>query len=110
MPNDKPDLLQGTVDLLVLRVLHAGPRHGYDIAKRIQLLSKEIIKVGQGSLYPSLHRLERQGYIKANWGQSNTGRRAKFYELTKDGKAHASQEQRNWIELTSAVNFVLDLG
>ena len=110
MAKDKPDLLQGTVDLIVLRILNSGARHGYDIAKHIQLVSKDVITVGQGSLYPSLHRLESKGYIKAKWDITETGRRAKFYELTKDGRQQATTEESNWKELTRAVNLLLKHG
>lgn len=104
------DLLQGTLDLLVLRILKSKPRHGYDIAKRIQLISKEALTVGQGSLYPSLHRLEKQGYIKADWGQTDTGRRARIYELTSDGKARVEQEQSHWRDFCTAVELILENG
>lgn len=104
------DLLQGTLDLLVLRILKTNPRHGYDIAKRIQLISKEALTVGQGSLYPSLHRLEKQGYIKADWGKTNTGRRARIYELTPEGKARVEQEQNQWRDFCSAVELILENG
>ncbi len=110
MPRDKQDLLQGTLDLLILRILLSGPRHGYDIAKHIQLVSKEVIQVGQGSLYPSLHRLEQRGYIKAKWDTSETGRRAKFYLLTVDGKRKAAEEESRWKEFTGAVNLILQKG
>ncbi len=107
MPRDKKELLQGTLDLLVMRILRSGARHGYDIVKRIEVLSEDAIHVGEGSLYPSLHRLERRGYIVAKWDISETGRRAKFYSLTADGKRKVSQEERHWAEFTSAVNLIL---
>ncbi|MBL4576227.1 MAG: PadR family transcriptional regulator [Opitutaceae bacterium] len=110
MPKNKQDLLQGTLDLLVLRILNSGARHGYDIAKHIQLVSKDVIQVGQGSLYPSLHRLEKRGYIKAKWDISETGRRAKFYQLTADGKKKTSEEENKWQEFTTAVNLILKNG
>lgn len=110
MKKGKQDLLQGTLDLLVLRILNSGPRHGYDIAKHIQLVSKDVIQVGQGSLYPSLHRLEKRGYIKSKWEITETGRRAKFYQLTADGKQRTFAEENKWLEFTTAVNLVLKNG
>lgn len=107
MHKDKKDLLQGTLDLLVMRVLRSRPRHGYDIAKHIHLVSENVIHVGQGSLYPSLHRMERRGYIKAKWDITETGRKAKFYELTEDGVIKVSEEEKNWEEFTSAVGLIL---
>ncbi len=110
MAKDKQDLLQGTLDLLILRILLSGARHGYDIAKHIQLVSEDVIHVGQGSLYPSLHRLEKRGYIKAKWDTSETGRRAKFYLLTPEGKSKASVEENRWVEFSAAVNLILKNG
>jgi transcriptional regulator len=81
------DLLQGTLDLLVLRTLQTGPQHGWGIAQRIQQISEEVLRIGQGSLYPSLHRLEHEGWIEAEWGSSDNNRRAKFYRLTRAGSA-----------------------
>ncbi|MCG8525562.1 MAG: PadR family transcriptional regulator [Opitutales bacterium] len=107
MSKDKKDLLQGTLDLLVMRILKAGSRHGYDIVKRIELLSEDTIRVGEGSLYPSLHRLEKRGYVQAHWAQSETGRRAKFYNLTPEGKSMVQEKESYWLEFTSAVNLVL---
>lgn len=107
MNKDKKDLLQGTLDLLVMRILKAGSRHGYDIVKRIELLSEDTIRVGEGSLYPSLHRLEKRGYVQAHWAQSETGRRAKFYNLTPEGKRMVQEKEIYWLEFTSAVNLVL---
>ena len=110
MSRDKQDLLQGTLDLLILRILGSGARHGYDLAKHIQLVSRDVIHVGQGSLYPSLHRLEKRGFIKAKWRVTETGRRAKFYELTADGKLKSSEEENRWAEFSSAVNLILKKG
>ena len=110
MPKNKQDLLQGTLDLMILRILLSGARHGYNIAKHIQLVSGDVIQVGQGSLYPSLHRLEKRGYIKAKWDISETGRRAKFYLLTPEGKTKASVEESRWVEFTAAVNLILKNG
>lgn len=102
------DLLQGTLDLLVLRTLEQGPRHGWSIAKRIQEMSRDILKVNQGSLYPSLYRLEDKGMVSAQWGVSDEGRRAKFYTLTADGQAQLVSERRQWVEFSMAVNLVLE--
>jgi len=107
MTKDKKELLQGTLDLLVMRILRSGAMHGYGIVKRIEVLSEDAIHVGEGSLYPSLHRLEKRGYIEAKWDINKTGRRAKFYSLTTDGKRKVSDEERNWVEFTAAVNLIL---
>ena len=100
-------LLQGTLDLLVLRVVSAGPRHGYDIAKRIQLLSKEALTICQGSLYPALHRLEERGFVRATWKESETGRRARFYTLSAAGKRELAASESYWREFSVAVEHVL---
>src|SRR3979409_344280 len=97
------DLLQGTLDLLVLRTLQAGPMHGWAISERIQQISQEVLKVNQGSLYPALHRLEHQGWIKAEWGISELGRRARFYRLTASGRKQLDVETQNWARLTGAI-------
>ncbi len=110
MAGTKMDLLQGTLDLLILRVLSAGPRHGYDIAKRIQLVSQEALSVGQGSLYPALHRLEKQGFIRADWGKTDTGRRARIYELTPEGELGVVKERDRWKEFCLAVELILENG
>jgi PadR family transcriptional regulator PadR len=102
------DLLQGTLDLLVLKTLQAGPRHGWDIAQRIQQLSREVLRVGQGSLYPALHRLEDQGWIEAEWGASDNNRRAKFYRLTRTGQKQLAAETQGWARFTAAVALILD--
>jgi transcriptional regulator len=101
------DLLQGTVDLLILKTLTRGPLHGWGIAKRIQELSEEVLSVGQGSLYPALHRLEQQGWITATWKATHLGRDAKFYALTRDGRAQLERELETWKRLSSAVGLVL---
>jgi len=101
------DLLQGTLDLLVLRTLVREPLHGWRIAKRIQELSDEVLAVGQGSLYPALHRLEHQGWIVSEWKPSDLGRQAKFYELTREGRAQLERELESWKRLSSAVGLVL---
>ena len=101
------DLLQGTLDLLVLRTLVREPLHGWRIAKRIQELSDEVLAVGQGSLYPALHRLEHQGWIVSEWKPSDLGRQAKFYELTREGREQLERELESWKRLSSAVGLVL---
>jgi transcriptional regulator len=109
MPRQQPqDLLQGTLDLLILRTLAASPRHGWSIAKRIQELSRDVLRINQGSLYPALYRLEDRGWIVAEWGVSPEGRRAKFYSLSTVGRKQLAEETRDWRAFTSAVNLVLD--
>ncbi len=103
----KLELLQGTLDLLVLRVLNAGPMHGFGIAQKIHLLSADALRVEEGSLYPALYRMERKGWIEAEWGVSDNNRRAKFYALTKAGRQQLVAEQATWERLTSAVSQVL---
>jgi transcriptional regulator len=101
------DLLQGTLDLLILRTLSLEPAHGWAIARRIQQASKEVLQVTQGALYPALHRLEQQGWLRAEWKQSETGREAKFYALTRAGRAQLEKELAQWERLSSAVGWVL---
>ena len=103
----KADLLQGTLDLLILRTLAAGPRHGWGISLNIQAVSGDVLQVNQGSLYPALHRLEQQGLIAATWGSSENNRLAKFYELTKAGHRKLSEEQQQWERVSDAVRRVL---
>src|SRR3954453_107839 len=100
------DLLQGTLDLLILRTLVRGPLHGWGISKRIQELSGDVLAVGQGSLYPALHRLEHQGWIAATWKNTDLGREAKFYALTREGKQQLERELESWKRLSSAVGLV----
>jgi transcriptional regulator len=102
------DLLQGTLDLLILKTLAREPLHGWAIAKRIQLLSGEVLSVQQGSLYPALHRLENQGWIEAEWKSSEHGRDAKVYELTKEGRRQLTRELESWNRLSSAVGLLLE--
>src|SRR5881275_3350143 len=97
------DLLQGTLDLLILRTLQAGPMHGWAVSERIQQISQEVLQANQGSLYPALHRLEHQGWIKAEWGISELGRRARFYELTSSGRKQLQKETENWGRLAAAI-------
>jgi PadR family transcriptional regulator PadR len=101
------DLVQGTVDLLILKTISLEPKHGWAIAKRIQQISNEVLQVHQGSLYPALHRLEQQGWITAKWGESETGRQAKFYSLTKSGRGQLEKETANWSRLSKAINIVV---
>jgi transcriptional regulator len=101
------DLLQGTLDLLILKSIAQQPLHGWGIAKRIQILSDDVLSVGQGSLYPALHRLEQQGWIAAEWKDSDLGRSAKFYALTRDGKKQLERELKSWDRLSSAVALLI---
>ncbi|PYR31550.1 MAG: PadR family transcriptional regulator [Acidobacteria bacterium] len=103
------DLVQGTLDLLILTTLSLEPKHGWAIAKRIQQVSKEVLQVQQGSLYPALYRLEQQGWIKADWRETETGRQAKFYTLTRAGRKRLETERANWERLSSAVNLVVQM-
>jgi len=102
------ELLQGTLDMLVLRVLNGGPMHGWGIAARIQLLSRDAFVVEEGSIYPSLYRMEQKGWIKAEWGQSENNRRARFYELTKDGRKQLAAEARDWDRLCVAISAIME--
>jgi PadR family transcriptional regulator, regulatory protein PadR len=102
------DLLQGTLDLLILQTLLPGPMHGWGVAQRIQQISKDVLQIGQGSLYPALHRLEYRGWIKADWGSSENNRRAKFYRLTAMGRKQLKTELKSWERLSSAIGLVLD--
>ena len=102
------DLVQGTLDLLILKTVSLEPKHGWAIAKRIQQVSGEVLQVQQGSLYPALHRLEQQGWIRAKWAESETGREAKFYALTAAGRKHLEEEAANWKRLSGAINVVIE--
>lgn len=101
------DLVQGTLDLLILKTLTPGPMHGWAIARRIQQVSGDVLQVQQGSLYPALHRLEQQGWVKAKWAESETGRQAKFYALTTAGRKQLDTEAANWNRLSAAINLVV---
>lgn len=101
------DLLQGTLDLLILRTIAREPLHGWGIGKRLQTLSGDVLSVGQGSLYPALHRLEQQGWIQAEWRDSDLGRKAKFYSLTRQGRKQLERELASWDRLSSAVRLVI---
>jgi PadR family transcriptional regulator PadR len=101
------DLVQGTLDLLILKTISHEPNHGWAIAKRIQQVSREALQIQQGSLYPALHRLEQQGWIKSEWRSSETGRMAKFYSLTRSGRHQFEKELASWDRLSSAINLVV---
>ena len=101
------DLVQGTLDLLILKTLALEPMHGWAIAQRIRNISREVLQVNQGALYPALHRLEQNGWIRAEWGESENNRKAKYYSLTRAGKKYLAQEEANWARLSSAIGLVL---
>ena len=101
------DLLQGTLDLLILKTLSLGPQHGWGVAQRIQQMSRDLLQINQGSLYPALHRLEEQGWIESEWGVSDNNRRAKFYRLTADGQGQLDRETEGWKQYADAVRWVL---
>jgi PadR family transcriptional regulator PadR len=105
--SEAQELLRGTLDMLILKVVALGPSHGYAIAQRLQQISKDFFQVHQGSLYPALHRLEDRGWLKAEWKESETGREAKFYSLTKKGRRQMHAETVNWERLCDAVGLVL---
>jgi PadR family transcriptional regulator len=109
MGDPKSDLLQGTLDLLILKTLALGPQHGFGISQRIQQVSKEVFQINQGSLYPALHRLEQRGWIAAEWGESDNNRRAKFYSLTRTGRKQLEAEQKNWEKVTAAIDRILEM-
>jgi transcriptional regulator len=102
------DLIQGTLDLLILKTIALEPMHGWGIAQRIRQLSKEVLQVNQGALYPALHRLEQNAWIKSSWGESENNRRAKFYSLTRAGDKYLKAQQANWDRLSLAINIVLE--
>ena len=108
MNNERIDLPQGTLDLLILKTVALEPQHGWAISERIQQISSEVLRIQQGSLYPALHRLERRGWIKAKWGTSENNRRAKYYELTKSGRKQLEAEESAWRKLIAAVGQVLE--
>jgi transcriptional regulator len=103
MAKPKADLLQGTLDLLVLKTLELEPMHGWGVTRRIQQLSDSVLQVNQGSLYPALHRLEERGWIRAFWGNSENNREARYYELTARGRKQLVEEKENWLRLSGAV-------
>jgi transcriptional regulator len=106
-PLEKADLLQGTLDLLILKVVALGPVHGYGISQRIRQISDSVLQVQQGSLYPALHRLEKRGWLAADWGESESGRQAKFYRLSAKGRKQLASEQETWNRLSNAVALIL---
>ena len=108
MADERIDMPQGTLDLLILKTLGLEPQHGWAISERIQQISSDVLRIQQGSLYPALHRLERRGWIKAKWGVSQNNRRAKYYELTKGGRKQLEAEENAWRKLTAAVGQVLE--
>lgn len=101
------DLVQGTLDLLIMKTIALSPAHGWAIAQRIRQVSNNVLQVNQGALYPALHRLEQQGWIQAEWGESENNRRAKFYSLTKAGAKYLDREEANWERLSAAIGLVL---
>jgi len=102
------DLVQGTLDLLILKTIALEPMHGWGIAQRIRQVSRDVLQVNQGALYPALHRLEQSGWIKARWGESDSNRRAKFYTLTLGGRRYLERERANWQRLSGAIGLVLE--
>jgi PadR family transcriptional regulator PadR len=107
MSNSQTDLLQGTLDMLILKAVSLRALHGYAISQRIQQLSNDVLQVQQGSLYPALHKLENKGWLKAQWGESDTGRQAKFYSLTRRGRHQLEAESSNWERLSGAVSAIM---
>jgi len=107
MSSSKSDLLQGTLDLLILQIAALGPVHGYAVAQRLQQISRDVLQVQQGSLYPALHRLEERGWLKADWRNTETGREAKFYTLTRTGQKQLERERSDWERLAKAIALVL---
>ena len=107
MANEKSELLQGTLDMLILKALKLGPMHGFGISVLIQQISKDVLQVEQGSLYPALYRLEDQDWISSEWGVSDNNRKAKFYKLTAAGRKQLLQETSNWERLSTAINLIL---
>ena len=109
MTDARLELPQGTLDLLILKAVSLEPMHGWAISERLRQVSRAILQVPQGSIYPALHRLERRGWIAAEWGPSDNNRKAKYYELTKRGRKQLAAEAEQWARLTTAVGFVLDM-
>jgi PadR family transcriptional regulator, regulatory protein PadR len=106
-PIEKSELLQGTLDMLILKIVALGPVHGYGISQRIRQISREVLQVQQGSLYPALHRLEKRGWLESDWGESEKGRQAKFYRLSEKGRRQLESEESNWNRLAGAVASIL---
>jgi len=107
MPLEKSELLQGTLDMLILKIVALGPVHGYGISLRIRQISKDVLQVQQGSLYPALHRLEGRDWLEATWGESENGRQAKFYKLSAKGRRQLAKEESNWLRLAEAVTLIM---
>jgi transcriptional regulator len=105
---EKSDLLQGTLDMLILKIVALGPIHGYGISQRIRQISNQVLQVQQGSLYPALHRLEKRDWLVAEWGESENGRQAKFYKLSAKGRKQLAEEESNWRRLADAVGLILE--
>ena len=108
MARTKTDLLQGTLDVLILKTLQLGPNHGWGISQRLRQMSQDVLQVNQGSLYPALHRLEERGWIAAEWGTSDSNRQAKFYRLTRAGQKQLQRESESWAEISLAVSRILE--
>jgi PadR family transcriptional regulator, regulatory protein PadR len=106
-PTAKTDLLQGTLDMLILKIVALGPVHGYGISLRIRQISQDVLNVQQGSLYPALHRLEKRGWLRADWGESDNGRQAKFYRLSAQGRRQLKTEEATWSRLSGAVGLIM---
>ncbi|PYQ42626.1 MAG: PadR family transcriptional regulator [Acidobacteria bacterium] len=110
MPPERFPIPQGTLDMLILQILSLEPAHGYAIAQRIEQISRQVVQVGQGSLYPALHRLEQKTWLRSEWRESETGREAKFYSLTRTGRQQLAREKESWDRLTAAVRLIFDQG
>ena len=110
MPSSRFPVPQGTLDMLILQILSLGPAHGYGIAQRLEQISKSVIQINQGSLYPALHRLEQKDWLKSEWKQSETGREAKFYSLTRSGQKQLRVEKDSWARLAEAVQLIFEGG
>jgi PadR family transcriptional regulator len=110
MPPPRFPIPQGTLDMLILQILSLDPAHGYGIAQRLEQISKSVVQVNQGSLYPALHRLEQKGWLEAEWKESETGREAKFYSLTKAGRKQLTEEKHSWARFAAAVHLIFEEG
>lgn len=110
MPSPRFPIPQGTLDMLILQILSLEPAHGYGIAQRLEQISRSVVQVNQGSLYPALHRLEQKGWLQAEWKQSETRREAKFYSLTRSGRKQLTAEKDSWAQLTGAVQLIFEEG
>jgi transcriptional regulator len=108
MPDDRPDLLQGTLDMLIMKALQLGPLHGYAIARRVQQFSGDVLRVEEGALYPALHRMEERGWLESEWGLSENNRRSRFYRLTRKGRKQLEIEAADWKRLSAAITRALE--